>query len=874
MNGRTGNGTRNGTRSPAYPMAIDTRSPISPLQASNRAAIQVSGEGRGPRIRPKPERKRRTVTAWPEGGVRALLVCALGAALAAAPLYSQVAAGASHPRPLALAAERGPGVGPAGAVQSLPADTFVDARARSLFEAARSHWLSVGSSILSYDATISSRFALKLRTPLKDRTLFRAEETSRVHWNADSTLVVQTFAAQSVTAEGGGPPGRLNMTGAVFDPTSDQFIFGFSISRAGTDGGDEETRPTTRESDNNAGDQRSGIQVRFQHPIAPGAEAHYRYQASDSLTLSLPDGGTVRAVSLEFIPRESVGRLLSGILWIEPESGSLVRAVYRLSEAYDVEEVRIPIRAARWLIRGLLNPLEFNVSLVTVEYSLWDLEHWMPARWRIEGVARAGVLRAAGILERSYQILDVVGTRDAETPPDPEAVLDRWLADDTFGRFRAVDPADRGDPYGLDDRDPGDGRAAQDSVSREGGQTVHLLVPEDPGDLISSDLLPPPVWVEAPGFSTADELAVLERDLADLSLPDGNLNRFDFDTGPQLDELTRYNRAEGLAIGARAGWSRATGIGLIGLEGRGWIGIGSGQPDLRLELGWESPRHRLSLTGHHRVDDVDPRAGNLGIVNSLTAFFFGRDDGDYFRASGARLTWQPTGVRRPWWNVTLAAEEHRALPNEVDFSDPFRPALLADRARSTRLPFHALVGHGSQRRPGWVGGPAQGAEGDFSWFRACNPPGLDAGAGTARGVRGRRRPDLGGSAAPEELVSRWARDAPRLPRRFRRRTRLPARACRARARRGDDPLGPVLRLGLGRRRLLERLRRRTHVGRGRLFRSRRPHPTRHRPGPSVPKRLAPGVLLRLDSLAWLARCGLTRRAADPRHFPRPLMRAP
>ena len=828
------------------------------------------------------------MTAWPEGGVRALLVCALGAALAAAPLYSQVAAGASHPRPLALAAERGPGVGPAGAVQSLPADTFVDARARSLFEAARSHWLSVGSSILSYDATISSRFALKLRTPLKDRTLFRAEETSRVHWNADSTLVVQTFAAQSVTAEGGGPPGRLNMTGAVFDPTSDQFIFGFSISRAGTDGGDEETRPTTRESDNNAGDQRSGIQVRFQHPIAPGAEAHYRYQASDSLTLSLPDGGTVRAVSLEFIPRESVGRLLSGILWIEPESGSLVRAVYRLSEAYDVEEVRIPIRAARWLIRGLLNPLEFNVSLVTVEYSLWDLEHWMPARWRIEGVARAGVLRAAGILERSYQILDVVGTRDAETPPDPEAVLDRWLADDTFGRFRAVDPADRGDPYGLDDRDPGDGRAAQDSVSREGGQTVHLLVPEDPGVLISSDLLPPPVWVEAPGFSTADELAVLERDLADLSLPDGNLNRFDFDTGPQLDELTRYNRAEGLAIGARAGWSRATGIGLIGLEGRGWIGIGSGQPDLRLELGWESPRHRLSLTGHHRVDDVDPGAGNLGIVNSLTAFFFGRDDGDYFRASGARLTWQPTGVRRPWWNITLSAEEHRALPNEVDFSvrgllggegDPFRPALEADRAReySAALGITPWWGTDPNGAQGGLEVLLQGAEGDFSWFRAraigrlaLTPvPGLRAAFEVGGG-----RTWGGGSAAPEELVSRWARDAPRLPRRFRRRTRLPARSCRARARRGDDPLGPVLRLGLGRRRLLERLRRRTHVGRGRLFRPRRPHPTRHRPGPSVPKRLAPGVLLRLDSVAWLARCGLTRRAADPRHFPRPLMRAP
>ena len=306
---------------------------------------------------------------------------------------------------------------------------------------------------------------------------------------------------------------------------------------------------------------------------------------------------------------------------------------------------------------------------------------------------------------------------------------DRWLEEDAFGTFRAVDPEDRLDPYGLDDREPGDGPAAADSVPTEGGRTIHLLVPEDPDALVGSDLLPPPVWIEAPGFSTASELAALERDLDDLSLPDGNLNRFDFDTGPQLDELTRYNRAEGLAIGARAAWSRATGIGLIGLEGRGWIGIGSGQPDLRLELGWESTRHRLSLTGHHRVEEVDARAGNLGVVNSLTGFFFGRDDGDYFRASGARLTWQPTGVRRPWWNITLSAEEHRALPNEVDFSvrgllggddDPFRPALEAESAREYSVALGLTPWWGTD--PDGVQGGLeillQGAEGDFNWFRA------------------------------------------------------------------------------------------------------------------------------------------------------------
>ena len=346
-----------------------------PVHASERPVIHRSPWAR---IRSIPERKRRTATVWLEGAARASLICVLGVGPA-----DTVAAQSLPPDTFA--------------VQSLPADTFADARARSLFEAARTRWLRDGSSILSYDATISSRFAIKLRTPLKDRTLFRAEETSRVHWNADSTLVVQTLAARSVTADGTEPPGRVTMTDAVFDPTSDQFIFGFP-STVGTGGGDEETRPTTPGPDGDPEDRGMRITISFEHPIAPGAEAHYRYRTSDSLTLALPDGRSVRAVSLEFIPRESVGRLLSGILWIEPESGSLVRAVYRLSEVYDVGD-QVDGGPLMWLIGGLVMPLEFNVTLVTLEYSLWDLAYWMPTRWRIEGVVRAGVLRAAGTVE-------------------------------------------------------------------------------------------------------------------------------------------------------------------------------------------------------------------------------------------------------------------------------------------------------------------------------------------------------------------------------------------------------------------------------------------------------------------------------------------
>ncbi len=619
-------------------------------------------------------------------------------------------------------------VGSRDTLQIPPPDTFADARTRSLFEAARERWLQVGSSILSYDAMISSRVAINLRTPLKDRTIFRAEETFKVHWSADSTLVVQALAARSVTAGGDGLPGRLATTEMVFDPTGDQFVFGFSVPSLGAGGAEGNSKSSPRNLDDDDNNEGVSIAVRFEHPAAPGAEEHYRYEMVDSVTVLLSDGRPIRSVGLEVIPRRSDGSLISGILWIEPESGDLVRAVYRLSVAYEVGD-QVEDAPGMWVISGLIMPLSFNFTLVTVDYSLWDLTYWMPSRWRIEAVGRAGILRAAGTLEQSYQILDVVSAQDAKTPPDPEAVVDQWLAPDAFGSFRAVDPEDHKDPYGLDNPSLEDGREAQDSAFSEGGQSVLMLVPEDPEALLSSDLLPPPVWMGAPGFATASELVLLERDLADLSIPDGDLNRFEVDIGPQLGELTRYNRAEGLAIGARAAWSRATQNGLITLESRGWIGIGSGEPDVRLQFGWESVHYRLSLTGHHRVNEVDLRADNLGIVNSLTGFFFGRDDGDYFRASGARLKWEPTGVRRPWWHISLTAEGHRALPNRVGFSvrglldgggDSFRPALEADCAMEYLVTVSITPWWGTDPS-GAQGGLEillQSAEGDFSWIRA------------------------------------------------------------------------------------------------------------------------------------------------------------
>ncbi len=606
--------------------------------------------------------------------------------------------------PLRVGATQDPG-GDAASLSSVSSDTFLDARARSIFYAARERWLEVDSSIQSYEAIIQSRAAVSIRSPLKDRTLFRAEAAARARWSADSALVVQMLAANEVTPEGRSPAGRVPFNDAVFDPTGDRLYFGM-----GRDPDDD--------------DEDDGDGVEFEHPIAPGSEAHYRYQVSDSLSLSLPDGRTLQAVSLELIPRRRSGRLLSGKLWIDPGSGAVVRALYRLATEFDLEnELGLDDEAELRLVPGMFRPFEFDISMVVVEYSLWDFEYWLPSRIRMEGFARAGIVRVPGSYEQSYRILEVVGADDPAGIEDAAIVAERWRTDGVYGVFREELPEE---PPPAEADSVGSDVEPEDDVDPP---PRYLLVPVNDEDLHTSDLLPPPIWDEAPGFANEDQVEDFFRDLANLSVPDANPSQFRASWGPEIGDLFRYNRAEGPSVGARAEWILETGGGPIGLEGSGWLGIGTWVPDARLGLSWESARHRLTLSGFHRVEEVDSRARSLSVGNSLMSLFFGRDDGDYYRSSGARLRWEPIGVRRGWYHVTLSAEEHSALPNEVDFSVagllggddmPFRPALEANNGTE----FAAALGI----EPWWASDPRraqagleillQGAEGDNRWFRA------------------------------------------------------------------------------------------------------------------------------------------------------------
>ena len=121
-------------------------------------------------------------------------------------------------------------------------------------------------------------------------------------------------------------------------------------------------------------------------PLAPGAEAYYRYTTGDSETVSLPSrtGGrqVIRLREIRLHARRPVWNLGVGSLWFNASNGHLVRAVYRFAAPMDVVAVAkdsdphtfddVPI----W-VKPMIMPMTASLNGV-IEYSLLNGRYWLP----------------------------------------------------------------------------------------------------------------------------------------------------------------------------------------------------------------------------------------------------------------------------------------------------------------------------------------------------------------------------------------------------------------------------------------------------------------------------------------------------------------
>lgn len=499
-----------------------------------------------------------------------------------------------------------------------PADTagaFRDAGAAALMNRARDTRQRSDESLRSYTALVRSRMAAGLRMPLKDRTLFRSESATRIRWSRDGDNLVKVLAGRSqhpagVSADAG--------SGArPFDPRDDRLYFDMM-----------------RDSVRHGGRENVGDNDDFyiEHPLGRYAERHYRYQSGDTIIIRLQDGRALRVAELIVLPRRNDPQTVRGTLWIEQGSGAVVRAAFRLARKVDIQrDLAVmdddDIRSASRV--PLVNPMEFDLSLMTIEYSLWDMQHWLPRSMRVEGLVRAGVFVVPAAYEVTYQMEDVITDRDNVRETEAELVartLAEWQGD---GEYRVT-------------------------RENEGRMRNRVLTPRNERVLLESELLPPPIWQNAPGFATEAELHQIYERLARVPVPASPDLPIHWGWGWGEPGMLRYNRVEALSVGARV----VAPLPYVTVEGIARLGAGDLHPNAELTVSRSTMRRIVEVQGYHRLTTADESRRALGAGNSMSALILGRDEGEYFRATGASVTLAPPAHRRRSWDMRLYAELH------------------------------------------------------------------------------------------------------------------------------------------------------------------------------------------------------------------------
>ncbi|HZD04721.1 MAG TPA: hypothetical protein VE173_07380, partial [Longimicrobiales bacterium] len=109
-------------------------------------------------------------------------------------------------------------------------------------------------------------------------------------------------------------------------------------------------------------------------------------------------------------------------------------------------------------------------------------------------------------------------------------------------------------------------------------------------------------------------------------------------------------------------------LGPLSLSLEPFLGFADLEPEATLSLTRETLRRKVVLDAYRRLTPVSRRGRHLGIGNSLAALLWGRDDGEYFMATGAGLTLTPPSADREWWRLRLYAERHADVDNHSDFA--------------------------------------------------------------------------------------------------------------------------------------------------------------------------------------------------------------
>ncbi len=523
---------------------------------------------------------------------------------------------------------------PAEALRA-PSDTFGNPGVRALVERARAARENMAEGLDSFDGRIWERLYAGLdgRGFRRERGIIQEERAGRIRWTASGDRLVQWEAGRREfpivgwssldDRRGEGEAYARELVGsqlppplASFDPQSDQLWLG------------------------------GGRDQWFLHPLADSAGLHYRFESGDSLRVRLP--GTDVPITLSevlVLPRRSDFRLLEASLWFEQESGAMARAVYRPARPFNLR-----IDSDNSDIPGFFPSIGFEIPRILVEYSLQDFSWWLPYRFSFEGEGSVGrFARFPMVVE--WIVSDVWVNEDEPADLIPDPLPEGWHFQDRSARADTLD-------------------AGEEQPGRV------LVVSPSSGELREGPGLREIGFRDRVAFS-GSELTALERRLRTF----GPGPRTPLETAWGVtEELTRYNRVEGLATGALARVSLPRGGRLSGE-----VRIGTEALLPTGELSFE-PAHSLWVSRLAAYRRLVPSADfdsphTLGASASTLALGGGPSPFHYAAGLEGARQW-----RAPGWEteLTLFGEWHESAERGTSFH--FRRLLDSDRRLPEVLP--------------------------------------------------------------------------------------------------------------------------------------------------------------------------------------------
>jgi hypothetical protein len=247
---------------------------------------------------------------------------------------------------------------------------------------------------------------------------------------------------------------------------------------------------------------------------------------------------------------------------------------------------------------------------------------------------------------------------------------------------------------------------------------VQMRIPCDLDKLLHSPDLPASPFADAEevfGTAQRDELVKQALTLADQG--PFRLLRW----APAFEygvSSTRYNRIEGLSSALTLTQQLGAGF---DIRGTGRIATADHTPRYDVSLGRSNSSQSIRLGGYDRLVPMSDWETPLSFGSSMSAFFFGRDDAFYYRATGGELTWTTERGPTLTWRA-FRERQHTALPKtEFSLGGSFGPNLAANEGWYSGAGARYQASHGLDPRGFRTSTDIRvdGAAGDSAYGRAA-----------------------------------------------------------------------------------------------------------------------------------------------------------